>query len=544
MVKAEQIAKQNAANNPILIFSQFLIFSLHKSFTLAGPPPTPNSTMTTTADQKQPVEPASCNYAVAIEEINNGTGRDDDNNHAVIDVCQGIDGEDQHGSAATVAVRDGPVNSSDNVHSFPRSQLATQVENSSSSKRRRVSFDVVGIQNGSPADDNGNSTNDTESAEANAADPSGDEEMTMDPDTVVPRTNEMARSKTQIPILDLLSPKAVQTILEFVDMKPRELFRLVTTIKPFYNAILPRPDIVVKNAYVAGGNEQKVITEIIGYIEHKSIHMPCTMRLMRLVNAKLCERGDECFGFDLILNQPAPVNKKQSRPFGLCLCQECLKVMSVRQAKLHGWGFRAPKEFLTDGIMLKPGRYPYYWRLIRESFTERRTGERVGPILHGRHLSQLLATYPSSATSYPVDEAQKSADEAVKSEASRDILHSILKMFPDYEDTAKTIVEAYKGAHKLKVLRDREAEKECNHRRNKRLDNSKAMLETLTEWLSEIATEYDWFFTCVSDDRMTTACVLFLDFALCLTSCFFCLILDNIVLLRMDNTRNVLGGIR
>ena len=46
--------------------------------------------------------------------------------------------------------------------------------------------------------------------------------------------------------LDLMPSKALEKILEFLHVSPREMFVLVTSIKPFYDSIQSRPDIVVK----------------------------------------------------------------------------------------------------------------------------------------------------------------------------------------------------------------------------------------------------------------------------------------------------------
>jgi hypothetical protein len=210
-------------------------------------------------------------------------------------------------------------------------------------------------------------------------------------------TKSLTQSTVEVAKLDLLPSKPLQTILECLDVPARELYILITTIKPFYNAVQSRPDIVVKNAYLSDGNPKRIISDVVTYIKDETIHVPSAMRLLRLVNATRCERGDECFRYNLISDQSALLSKKEQsrRPFGLSLCDSCVKAVSVRQFKLTtSWQAVIPDEFDTEGVVMNINSDRYDCRILRTPINEKLTGARVGSILDGMRFSQMTVGNP------------------------------------------------------------------------------------------------------------------------------------------------------
>lgn len=113
----------------------------------------------------------------------------------------------------------------------------------------------------------------------------GDKESSLTPSS----------SSTFRPPLESLPPKILQEILLFAGNSPRELFRVVTNIKAFYGALQPRPDIVISAAVFHDRRSKSHMETIVDCVRKQQIHIPSTMRLLRLVNMQYCERGDQCW---------------------------------------------------------------------------------------------------------------------------------------------------------------------------------------------------------------------------------------------------------
>jgi hypothetical protein len=60
------------------------------------------------------------------------------------------------------------------------------------------------------------------------------------------------------------------------------------------------PALVLRSAVFGGVKTKSVVKNVVLSIADKSIHVPSTLRLLRLVNGTKCERGDQCFSYNLI----------------------------------------------------------------------------------------------------------------------------------------------------------------------------------------------------------------------------------------------------
>jgi hypothetical protein len=90
------------------------------------------------------------------------------------------------------------------------------------------------------------------------------------------------------PPLEKLPSEVLQNILGFVD-DTKDLLHLVNTVKVFRSAIVPRPDIVVRTAVYNGGSSKSAIESFFDDVRYQRIHIPSTLRLLRVVSLGLVE---------------------------------------------------------------------------------------------------------------------------------------------------------------------------------------------------------------------------------------------------------------
>lgn len=319
-------------------------------------------------------------------------------------------------------------------------------------------------------------------------------------------TTKTCESTENLPPLEMLPIKALQSILEFLDATPRELFRLVTSVKAFYRAIQPRPDIVVFNAFWDDGKIKTILDEIIGYIKEDSIHTPSTMRLMRLFNATRCERGDECFRYNLLTKTSALLDKKEKskRPFGLCICKDCYSSLTVGPSSFCHYTKNKyiPGGFRRSGLIDHLPQYAYLWRLLRDPFIERGTGVSVGPILFGAHLSQIMSTHGCVGRGFaPLakDVKNKLADEF--DSFYQAAAASTFGTDTDRQQSA-LILAIHQEAVSLNDRKKQALEDARQARIDKRQVKANVVLNELKDWLGELVVDYNWMFECVSLDGL------------------------------------------
>ena len=133
---------------------------------------------------------------------------------------------------------------------------------------------------------------------------------------------------TKMP-LEKLPPLALENILSFVADSTKELQMLVSTVKSFRQVILGRPDIVIQAGVFSGGIVKSITEDlIVNHIQPRNIHIPSTLRLLRLLNAKYCERGPKCFNYNAETGTSLNVSFSfVTRQYGLCLCPgKCVSV--------------------------------------------------------------------------------------------------------------------------------------------------------------------------------------------------------------------------
>lgn len=206
------------------------------------------------------------------------------------------------------------------------------------------------------------------------------------------------------------------------------------------------PEIVVRSAVFGGGKMRDAVGSVVQAIKNKSIHVPSTLRLLRLVNAKRCERGDECFAYNLIKKKPDSVAKSGKRPFGLAICQTCVKcatnnVLQNRNHFLHG-----EKRVETVDHL----------RLLSQPHREFRTDDVVGPLILAQHVKQIESTY------YHDDERKQAFDlilgEIDEATPTEDTTRA--DDFVSAHEMAESQFDAFQKA-KEDIIRNKQREKEA-----------------------------------------------------------------------------------
>lgn len=100
-----------------------------------------------------------------------------------------------------------------------------------------------------------------------------------------------------LPPFEMLPSSAIEIILSFLG-NSRDVYNLSSCAKYIHECLTP--EIVVRSAVFGGHKTRQVVKMLVVFLEKKSIHVPSTFRLLRLVNGTKCERGDQCLSYDLI----------------------------------------------------------------------------------------------------------------------------------------------------------------------------------------------------------------------------------------------------
>lgn len=227
---------------------------------------------------------------------------------------------------------------------------------------------------------------------------------------------------------DALPALCIERIFAMLD-SPQDLFNLVFSSK--FLMSLVTPDTVIRSAVFNNlrkrdkGN-RKTMSNIMGYVSNRSIHVPSTHRLLRLLNAKSCERGDRCWGKNLNTGKAMALNRNStSRPFGLALCDKCVKFGTTKVPYSHFSRFQQGVAFHNWNLLMDPSRDP-------------KSDQVNGPLLEVLELQQIENTYAN------VDD-KKSALEGIVQKA----LTNNGKFCPiHYEEKAAAYHEMYENSEK------------------------------------------------------------------------------------------------
>lgn len=182
------------------------------------------------------------------------------------------------------------------------------------------------------------------------------------------------------PQVEMLPVELLPKIFSYLD-NVNLVYKLSVLSKSFRHAITP--ELVVQTAVFQGGKPKQVMERIMKSVKDKSIYIPSIFRLLRLVNATMCERGEECCGYDLVNKKPSMLEKPTHRPFTLSICLTCVQGVSAPQ--LHNsWSRKNDRIESYD-----------YTKLLSSSQAqvEHSTGEKVGSLVLFKHVKQIEKTH-------------------------------------------------------------------------------------------------------------------------------------------------------
>ena len=146
--------------------------------------------------------------------------------------------------------------------------------------------------------------------------------------------------------------------------------------------------------------QRSILSGVVKLVRKRSIHVPSPLRLLKMVNAKYCERGANCFAFDLKkgVASKKDMNSVWNQPFGFATCSTCTQDCSTKLPKIWRYSYRYDhwiRQEQNDGNILF-----YGWRTLFDpdkgsDLCVGSNGERIGPIIDGKHLQHIANVHPS-----------------------------------------------------------------------------------------------------------------------------------------------------
>lgn len=226
---------------------------------------------------------------------------------------------------------------------------------------------------------------------------------------------------------------------------------------------------------------RRTLGNVMNYLKNRSIHLPSPHRLLRLLNARRCERGDDCWGRNLSTGKPGRLDwNSTARPFGLAICNQCIK---------HGTTSVNYRHF-SNGMK---GVAFYQWNKLMDAYTDS-SGEKHGPLVRVIELQQI-------ETSFDNTEDRKAHLEAVVERANANTNRCPVH----YDEMAEQYVELFNSAEKeaerrLKVeeeMKSREWAERREEKQSKKVARVRTIYDLLDEYLGdcpnkEMALECTW----------------------------------------------------
>ena len=282
-------------------------------------------------------------------------------------------------------------------------------------------------------------------------------------------------AKQRLPRFEVLVEQGLMPlVVDLLSDSPKGLFSLYCVSKrsqPFLTR-----EVVVKSSVYCGGNSREIMSDLVRRIEKRSIFLPSAVRMLRLINGRRCENLSDCWGYNLRTQKHTNLATAHyiSRPFGLCICKDCVKGLTTSIPYSH---FASSNERVDDRTL----DVPFY-----DS-----QGKRQGPVVTTREIKQ-------------IEKAYRGADERMP------ILNQILKEMDDDADddedaVIKSVVETHKDAEsKADAFIDARSQIESqryntsqNERSSKKLAKMKEIYEQLSHCLEDcehkgLALEVEW----------------------------------------------------
>jgi len=175
----------------------------------------------------------------------------------------------------------------------------------------------------------------------------------------------------------------IERIMAMLD-SPSDLYNVAFSSKLLMNIVTPETVIrsaVFSNMKRKDGGYRKTMAEIMQHVSNRSIHLPSPHRLLRLLNAKSCERGAKCFGKNLNTGKSMTLSGNFHRTCGMALCEHCIKFNTTKVDYNHFANNESGKNVALSG-----------WRLLTNPYQDD-NGAWHGPLVGVLELQQIQNSY-------------------------------------------------------------------------------------------------------------------------------------------------------
>ena len=131
------------------------------------------------------------------------------------------------------------------------------------------------------------------------------------------------------PPFEILPPEVLEQIMGYLD-SARDVFSLTVGCRSRHIRSALTCELVVRSAlFQDNGIANQRIKSLLQRVACYSIHMPSTLRMLRLVNGTNCERGVECCSYNKKTGAVGDASSNTSLELGLLLCSTCSQVLTV-----------------------------------------------------------------------------------------------------------------------------------------------------------------------------------------------------------------------
>lgn len=189
--------------------------------------------------------------------------------------------------------------------------------------------------------------------------------------------------------LDSLPALCLERIMAMLE-SPQDLYNL-TFLSPLLMNIVT-PEVVIRSAVFSNMKRKdigyrKTMSDIMTDISNRSIRIPSQFRLLRLLNAKSCERGEKCYGKNLNTGRSMTLSGSHLA-CGMALCDKCIKFTTTK----------IPHQHFVNNIVgddKNPSHIAFAsWRTITDPY-QSDTGEWHGPLMSVLELQQIDNSFPN-----------------------------------------------------------------------------------------------------------------------------------------------------
>lgn len=277
----------------------------------------------------------------------------------------------------------------------------------------------------------------------------------------------------------------IERIMAMLD-SPKDLYNIAFSSKLLMNIVTP--EMVIRSAVFSNMKRKdvgyrKTMAEIMQHVSNRSIHLPSPHRLLRLLNAKSCERGAKCFGKNLNTGKSMTLAGNFHRTCGMALCENCIKFNTTKIGFNHFANNESGKNVALSG-----------WRCLTNPYQDD-NGAWHGPLVGVLELQQIQNSYSER------EDKEKALTGFVEKALTEDS-----NICPShYEEKAAAYSEIYEAAEKeaddyveQKLKEQLQKSDECRQERiAKRLTKLRVVHSQMVEIMEdcpmkELAMECNW----------------------------------------------------